>query len=99
MNRILLFFKKHVSRLNAYWVFFLLFVLFTFCLGDSNLYKRYRNDEIIRSLSKEIEQYDKEIEENRRKLDALRMDRESLERFAREEYLMKKPDEDLFIIK
>lgn len=68
-------------------------------MGDSSLYKRYTYDEKIRSLEKEIEFYKNEIEVNSKKLNDLHTDREGLERFAREEYFMKSPNEDIFIIK
>ena len=71
----------------------------TFVMGDSSLYKRYTYDEKIRSLEKEIKHYQKEIEINSKKLNDLHTDKEGLERFAREEYFMKKPNEDVYIIK
>ena len=76
----------------------ILFLIITFVVGDSNLYKRYSYDEKIRQLEDEIKAYKKEIEENRKKLEDLHTSQERLERFAREEYFMKKPDEDVFII-
>ena len=71
----------------------------SFTAGDSNLYKRYTYDEKIRSLEKEIKHYEEEIAINSQKLQNLRTDKEGLERFAREEYYMKRPNEDVFIIK
>jgi cell division protein FtsB len=53
----------------------------------------------IHRLEKEISQTQDEIETNRKKLKDLHSNKESLERFAREEYRMKKPNEDLFLIK
>lgn len=38
------------------------------------------------------------VDEDRRKLEELRTSNANLEKFAREQYLMKKADEDLFII-
>ena len=76
-----------------------LFFALTFIMGDSSLYKRYTYDEKIRSLEKEIKHYQKEIEINSKKLNDLHTDKEGLERFAREEYFMKKPNEDVYIIK
>ena len=75
------------------------FFALTFVMGDSSLYKRYTYDEKIRSLEKEIKHYQKEIEINSKKLNDLHTDKEGLERFAREEYFMKKPNEDVYIIK
>lgn len=99
MSHIKDFYNRYLSRINKYWLVTILFLGLTFTAGDSNLYKRYVYDEKIRSLEKEIEQYQKEIEINSKKLNDLRTDKEGLERFAREEYLMKKPNEDIFIIK
>jgi cell division protein FtsB len=73
-------------------------MVITFFVGDSNLYKRYMYDEKIRVLEKEIKHYRKEIELNQKKLDDLNTSKERLERFAREEYFMKEPDEDVFIV-
>ena len=91
-------YTQHLSKLNKYWIVIIIFLLITFTLGDSNLYKRYQYDEKIRVLEQEIKYYQKEIEMNRKKLDDLTTDKERLERFVREEYYMKNPDEDVFII-
>lgn len=74
------------------------FLVITFVTGDSNLVKRYSYDEKIRDLEKEIRYYRKQIETDQKKINDLRSNREWLERYAREEYLMKKENEDVFII-
>lgn len=99
MSRIKDFYNKYLSRINAYWLVTIMFFALTFVMGDSSLYKRYTYDEKIRSLEKEIKHYQKEIEINSKKLNDLHTDKEGLERFAREEYFMKKPNEDVYIIK
>lgn len=99
MSRIKDFYNKYLSRINAYWLVTFVFFALTFVMGDSSLYKRYTYDEKIRSLEKEIKHYQKEIEINSKKLNDLHTDKEGLERFAREEYFMKKPNEDVYIIK
>ena len=99
MSRIKDFYNKYLSRINAYWLVTIVFFALTFVMGDSSLYKRYTYDEKIRSLEKEIRHYQKEIEINSKKLNDLHTDKEGLERFAREEYFMKKPNEDVYIIK
>ena len=87
-----------LSRINAYVVVVAFFLFITFIVGDSNLYKMYTYDEKIRSLEREIDLYDKEIEMNTIKLNDIRVNREGLERYAREEFFMKRPNEDVFII-
>ncbi|MDL2281531.1 septum formation initiator family protein [Parabacteroides sp. OttesenSCG-928-G06] len=99
MSRIKDFYKKYLSWINAYWLVSIVFLVLTFTAGDSSLYMRYQYDEKIRSLEKEIKAYQEEIDVNREKLNSLQTDREGLERFAREEYFMKKANEDVFIIK
>ena len=99
MSRIKDFYNKYLSRINAYWLVTIVFFALTFIMGDSSLYKRYTYDEKIRSLEKEIKHYQKEIEINSKKLNDLHTDKDGLERFAREEYFMKKPNEDVYIIK
>ena len=99
MSRIKDFYNKYLSRINAYWLVTIVFFALTFVMGDSSLYMRYTYDEKIRSLEKEIKHYQKEIEINSKKLNDLHTDKEGLERFAREEYFMKKPNEDVYIIK
>ena len=99
MSRIKDFYNKYLSRINAYWLVTIVFFALTFVMGDSSLYKRYTYDEKIRSLEKEIKHYQKEIEINSKKLNDLHTDKEGLERFTREEYFMKKPNEDVYIIK
>ena len=99
MSRIKDFYNKHLSGINAYWLVTIVFFALTFVMGDSSLYKRYTYDEKIRSLEKEIKHYQKEIEINSKKLNDLHTDKEGLERFAREEYFMKNPNEDVYIIK
>ena len=91
--------EPEATRINAYWLVTIVFFALTFVMGDSSLYKRYTYDEKIRSLEKEIKHYQKEIEINSKKLNDLHTDKEGLERFAREEYFMKKPNEDVYIIK
>ena len=98
MSKLVDFYKKYLASLNKYWLVTILFFAVTFFVGDSNLYNRYKYNEKIRSLESEINRHKKEIEQNKKKIQELKTDREGLERFAREEYLMKKEDEDIFII-
>jgi cell division protein FtsB len=49
-------------------------------------------------LKQEREYYIKKIEEDKRKLNELKTDNDNLEKFAREQYRMKRKDEDLYIV-
>ena len=98
MSRIVNFYKKYLGGVNKYWFVTIIFFVIIFFVGDSNLFNRYKYNERIRFLESEISRYKKEIEENRKKIQELQTDKEGLERFAREEYLFKKEDEDIFIV-
>lgn len=98
MPQLKTFYNRYLSRLNKYWLVFIFFVILTFTVGDSTLYDRYVYDQKIRELEREIGLYNKEIEINRKKVEDLHANKERLERYAREEFFMKKPNEDVFII-
>ena len=48
-------------------------------------------------LREEISKYRSEYEENTKRLNELQADSSAIERIAREKYLMKKPNEDIFV--
>ena len=93
------FIKRVLFRINKYVFVFIIFFVVTFFIGDSTFLDHYEYNKQIRELEIEIAECKKEEAENRQKLEALKSDNESLERFAREKYRMTKPGEDLFIIK
>lgn len=61
----------------------------------------FTQSELINKLNKlkdERSYYIEEIEKSKREITELKTNKESLERFAREKYLMKKDNEDVFVI-
>ena len=99
MKSILSFLKQVLAKTNKYVLTGVIFLIITFFIGDSTLIRHFEYDKQINELESEIAKYKKEEAENRQKLDMLKSDNESLERFAREKYLMTKPEEELFVIK
>jgi cell division protein FtsB len=99
MFRIKEFYSRYLSKIGSYGAVVIGFIILSFVMEDSSPYTIYIYDKKINELKKEIEQCRSEIELNRERLKDFRTDRSELERFAREEYLMKKPNEDLFIIR
>jgi cell division protein FtsB len=91
-------FEKYRQKLNKYWVAVIIFAILTFFVGDSTILKRISYNRQINGLESDIEYYTKEKEKNLEKLNAIKSSEESLEKYAREQYLMTKPDEELFII-
>jgi len=83
---------------NKYVLTILVFILWIVLLDPNNLISRVREVRTRNRLEHEKVYYMERIEEDRRKLNALRTSDENLEKYAREQYRMKRPDEDLFII-
>ena len=92
-KKIFIFFK------NKYMLTLLFFVVWILFFDQNNLIDRFKSIEKIRQQEKEKVYYLRKIEEDKRKLNELRTDRDNLEKFAREQYYMKKDDEDIFVLK
>jgi len=87
------------SKLNKYWIAIIIGVVFTFLVGEHNIFNRISYNHQISQLRSDIEFHIQQIEDNLQKLEELRSDDESLEKLARERYQMIKPNEELYIIK
>jgi cell division protein FtsB len=96
-NRLELF-KKYLGRVNKYVFAIIVFVIVTFFIGDATIFNQISYNKEISLLKSEIEQYTKLKEENQQKLNDLHSNDGALEKFAREQYQMTMPEEDLYII-
>jgi cell division protein DivIC len=83
---------------NRYLLTIIIFVIWVFLLDSNNLISQHKEMKNLKKLRAEKEYYVQRIEEDKRKLHELKTDDQNLEKFAREQYRMKKPDEDLYII-
>lgn len=83
---------------NKYLVAGILFVVWVTLFDANNLIDRFKQMKELRQLEADKEYYQKKIKDDTRKLKELETDRKSLEKYAREQYMMKRPDEDLFIV-
>ena len=83
---------------NKYLLTIIIFVVWILLFDSNNLIARYKEMKELRKLKTDREYYIKRIEGDRQKLHELKTDNHNLEKFAREQYRMKKPDEDLYII-
>jgi cell division protein DivIC len=83
---------------NFYVVTAAVFFVWILALDANNLIMRFQLSSKYNSLENEKEYYEEKIKEVEKDRDELFGDRESLEKFAREKYLMKKETEDIFIV-
>jgi cell division protein DivIC len=83
---------------NFYIVTTLCFILWMILLDSNNFIARFQLSSKLNSLENEKEYYEEKIKEVEKDRDELFGDNESLEKFAREKYLMKKESEDIYIV-
>jgi cell division protein DivIC len=92
--------SKKVFRFlnNKYILTLIVFFLWLLFFDQNNLLERRKLNREYDQLLQEREFYMKKIEEDRKRIKELKTDNENLEKFAREQYLMKKDNEDIFVI-
>lgn len=83
---------------NKYLLTSLVLILYISIFSQNNLIERFSGIHELNKLQAQKEYYLKIIKENTEKIRELRTDKANLEKFAREEYLMKKSNEDIFVI-
>ncbi len=83
---------------NFYFLFFLSFILWMTLIDSNGFINRYRLSSKMKELKNQRNFYLNEIEKISFDKDRFDNDDELLEKFAREEYLMKKETEDIYYI-
>lgn len=83
---------------NKYILGGLLFLVWITFFDHNSFVEQIQLRNKINSLNKEKEYYQEKIEEDKRKMQELLSNKDNLEKFAREQYLMKNKNEDIFII-
>lgn len=82
---------------NIYVIITLLFIVWMAYFDENSLKNHLEFNKEINKLESEKEYYKKNIEDDKAIINNLK-NKEQLEKFAREEYLMKKENEDIYII-
>lgn len=91
--------KRWVKVLtNKYFIVSFLFLVIVLFLDRNNLLRWGRDMITISRQEKAIRRYDKDIKQLDDRLQELTSDRDSLEKFAREQYYFQKKGEDVFIV-
>jgi cell division protein FtsB len=92
MNRLLGFLSNKYFLLTTAFLVWMLF----FDRNDLMMQYQYRTQ--VNNLEKEKEFYSQEIQRIKKDLEELTSNPERLEKFAREKYLMKKDNEDVYVV-
>ena len=99
MEKVKLCLRYIKSRFNKWqWGILIFILIFAFLLSKNNIFDRMSYGYQISSLNSEIEYYQKMKTNDSLKIEQLKVDKNEIEKFGREKYLMKNDDEDLFII-
>lgn len=83
---------------NKYFISFAAFAVIIFFLDKNDLFTQYGRHQELRKLQQSRHHYTTQIASERKELEALKTNPATLEKYAREKYLMKRDDEELFII-
>jgi cell division protein DivIC len=83
---------------NFYFVTGFSFLVWMIFLDSNDLISRFKLGSKLRTLDNEKEYYQEKIADVDEDREELMTDKDLLEKFAREKYLMKKETEDIFII-
>lgn len=84
---------------NKYLIATVIFVVFIVFFDDRDLVSNFRHTRELKNLEKSSQHYQQEIAITRQELKQLRTNAALLEKYAREKYLMKRDNEDVFLVK
>ena len=82
---------------HKYLITILIFAAIIGFLDENSAIRRIGYTREISRLQSEIDKYRADYEENTKKLNELSSNPDAIEQIAREKYLMKKPNEDIYV--
>ena len=92
-------FKEILRKLNNRYVYatlvFLVFILF---IDQFNLFEQFKLHRSLKDQKQQIEYYENEIAKDKQYLNDLQNDTATMEKVAREQYLMKRDNEVIYLI-
>ena len=91
--------KDGIKKFNLWIVVVVAFGVYITFFSDYNYFRSMEYDARIKDLKAQIKECDDSTAVYRERLRLLESDHETLERIVREEYLMKRENEDLYIVK
>ena len=84
--------------LNKYFISILCICVWVTFFDKNDLFSQYELTQKLKKLRVEEKYYQTEIEKNKEDMNELRTNPTTLEKFAREKYLMKKDNEEIFVL-
>ena len=92
-------FKEVLKKFsNKYVIATLIFAALIVFIDQYNVFEQGRSYRKLRKVTKEVKYYDAEIEKEMQTLNELKTDTALLEKVAREQHLMKRDDEVIYVL-
>ena len=92
-------FKEVLRKLNNRYVYTtIIFVVVILFVDQFNLFEQIRLHRSLKDQKQQIEYYEQEIKESKAYLNALQNDTSTMEKVAREQYMMKRDNEVVYLI-
>ena len=99
MTRAMSTFKNILRKLNNRYVYAtLLFLVVIFFIDQFNVFEQIRLHNSLIDQKQQIEYYEKEVSQNKQYLHDVQNDSATMEKVAREQYLMKRDNEIIYLI-
>jgi len=99
MTRAMSTFKNILRKLNNRYVYAtLLFLVVIFFIDQFNVFEQIRLHNSLIDQKQQIEYYEKEVSQNKQYLHDVQNDSATMEKVAREQYLMKRNNEVIYLI-
>jgi len=83
---------------NKYVIAFLIFIVWISFFDENRLISRIGAKAELNKLEYQKDYYREQIKINKERLKQLKTNKDNLEKFAREQYIMRKPNEDVFVV-
>jgi cell division protein FtsB len=83
---------------NKYFISSLLFLIWMLFFNEKDIITEFRRKDKLNELQKSEQHLNEVIIETKQELGQLKNNAQTIEKYAREKYMMKKDNEDLFII-
>ena len=83
---------------NRYWIVLILGVAVVAVLDENSFWAQMRNDMQIDDLQEQIDRYNRQYERDEQRLNELHRNPKAITKIARENYMMKADDEDIFVL-
>jgi cell division protein FtsB len=91
--------KKSLQVLkNKYFIALTFFISWLMFFDTNDFFTQYDMRQTLKGLRNDHQYYFDEIRKNKEAMHELKTNPENLEKFAREKYMMKKDNEDLFVV-